>query len=403
MEASRILTDMEHPPARPMLPASQPERLFHGFLEASPDAVAIVDGGGMIVQVNSQTENLFGYRREELVGRPLEVLMPERFREMHFALQGKYIADDPRPRSMGRGLELFGLTKDGREFPIDVSISPLQLEPGVLIASAIRDMTDHRRLEDDLRARSRELQEADRQKDHFLSAVAHELRSPLSALICVLPILRSPQVDATARQMVSGVIERQTAHMARLVEDLLDLARVRSGELTLRPESIDLTTIAPKAVELSHSLIDARKHNLVVDQSPEPLWVSGDSARLVQVVSNLLTNAAKFTPEGGHIRLTTAREDGMAVIRVRDDGTGIPLEMLSRVFDLLTQIGATGGDSAGGLGIGLSLVRRLVDLHGGTVAVFSEGPGQGSEFVVRLPLLPEGSDAAGPNGSAFRP
>jgi len=387
-----MVTGMEHPPARSMPPASQPERLFHGFLEAAPDAVVIIDGDGVIVQVNSQAERLFGYPRAELLGRPVEVLMPERFRGPHVAHRQAYY-DDMRPRPMGRGLDLIGLRKDGREFPIDISLSPLTNDAGVLMVSAIRDMTGYRRLEDELRARTRELEEADRQKDHFLSAVAHELRNPLSALAYMAQMLRFPQIDAAARQKASDVIERQTAHMARLVEDLLDLERVRRGKITLRRESIDLRTVVPSAVEFSRSLIETHKHHLEVAPSAEPLWVSGDPTRLTQVVSNLLTNAAKYTPEGGHIRLTAAREDGVAVVRVRDSGTGIPQEMLSRVFDLFTQIGAAGDDRAGGLGIGLCLVQRLVELHGGTVAAFSEGLGQGSEFVVSLPLLPEGPDA----------
>lgn len=398
MEASRIVTGVEHPPAGPVPTASQPGRLLHGFLDASPDAVVIIDGGGMVVQVNRQTENLFGYGREELVGRPLEVLMPERFRGAHFTHREAYCAD-PRPRSMGSGLELFGLTKDGREFPIDVSISPLQAEQGVLFASAIRDITDRRRLEGELRARTRELEEADRQKDHFLSAVAHELRGPLSALAYVAPILRFPQVDAVACRRAAGVVERQAARMSGLVDDLLDLARLHRDKLTLHRESIDLRSVLPSAIELSHPLIETRRHELEVASCAEPLWVSGDPARLSQVVSNLLSNAAKYTPEGGHIHLTAVREDGAAVIRVRDDGVGISHEMLSRVFELFTQIGAQGDDRVGGLGIGLSLVRRLVDLHGGTVAAFSEGLGRGSEFVVRLPLAPEGAPAAEPGAA----
>ncbi len=397
-EAARIVTSIEHLTAPRTPHASQPERLFQGFLEGAPDAVVIIDGGGVIVQVNSQAERLFGYPRKELLGRPLEVLMPERFRGVHVAHRQVY-SDDMHPRPMGRGLDLIGLQKDGREFPIDVSLSPLPNEAGVLMASTIRDMTDHRRMEDELRARTRELEEADRQKDHLLSAVAHELRNPLSALANVAQILHSPQADPAIHRRAADALERQTAHMARLVEDLLDLSRGQRGTLTLRRESIDLRTIAPKAVEMSHPLIKARKHDLEVAQSPEPLLVSGDAVRLAQVVSNLLTNAAKFTPEGGHIRLTTARGDGVAVVRVCDDGAGIPREMLSRVFDLFTQVVAAGDDQRGGLGIGLCLVRRLVELHGGTVAALSDGPGLGSEFVVRLPLLPDGPDAAEPGAA----
>jgi len=385
--ASRIVTVVQHPPFRPMPTATPPERLFYSFLEATPDAVVIIDEGGIIVHVNSQTEKLFGYGRVELIGRALEVLMPERFRGVHVAHRGAYLAE-PRSRSMGRGLDLFGERKDGTEFPIDVSISRLPLESGGLFASAIRDMSDHWRREEELRARSRELEEADLQKDHFLAAVAHELRNPLSAMANATELLRSAHDDAAA-QRVAGVIERQTAHMARLVEDLLDLARVRRGNVTLQRESIDLRRVVTSAVEVTHSIIKARKHELEVAPLAEPLWVSGDRTRLMQVVANLLSNAAKYTPNGGHINLTTTREDGAAVVRVRDSGAGIPHDMLSRVFELFTQIKGDGEDRSGGLGIGLSLVRKLVDLHGGTVTAFSKGLGRGSEFVVRLPLLPE--------------
>ena len=388
-----MLTVMDDPAVRPIFPPAQRERLFHGFLEAAPDAVVIIDADGAIVQVNSQAEKLFGYRREELVGRPIELLMPERSRSSHVAQRQAYYAD-MHTRPMGNGLDLFGLRKDGREFPIDVSISPLRTEAATLVASSIRDMTAHHRLEDELRLQTRELEEADRQKDHFLSAVAHELRSPLAVLTQVAQLLRSPQAGAAVHQQAVGMLERQTAHMARLVEDLLDLSRVRCGKVTLRRVAVDLRTVIAKAVEISHPLVEARKHHLEVAQSPEPLCVNGDSTRLVQVVSNLLTNAAKYTPQGGHIRLTAVRKDGAAAVFIRDDGVGIPKEMLSRVFDLFAQAEPAGEGSAGGLGIGLALARRLVELHGGTVEVISDGPGQGSEFVVRLPLLPNGPDAA---------
>ena len=353
----------------------------------------IIDGDGMIVQVNSQTEKLFGYRREELLGCPLEVLMPERFRGAHVGKRRTFTAD-PQPRSMGRGLELYGLHKDGREFPIDVSLSPLPPEAGILIASTIRDMTAQRCLEDELRERTLELEEADRQKDQFLAAVAHEFRSPLSALTNVAHILRSPQAGAAAQQRAVDALGRQTTHMVRLVEDLLDVSRVSRGEVSLRLEFVDLRTVFSRTVEMGLALVESRKHPLEVAPFAEPLWVNGDPSRLVQVVSNLLTNAAKYTPEGGNIWLSAAREDGVIAIRIRDNGVGIPKEMLSRVFDLFTQIESAEGNRIGGLGIGLTLVRRLVELHGGTVHVTSDGPNHGSEFFVRLPALPTEPDAA---------
>ena len=384
-----MIRRFDEPVVGPQIPAVQPDRLFPGFLEAAPDAVVIIDGNGAIAQVNSQTEKMFGYGREELVGRLVEVLMPERSGGSHVG-ERQELSVKPYPRSMGRGLELFGLRKDGREFPIDVSLSPLSPAGEGLIASTIRDMTAQRRLEGELRQRTRELEEADLQKDRFLAAVAHELRSPLAVLANVAQLLRSPLAGAVVQRQAIDALGRQTTHMARLVEDLLDVSRVRRGSVTLRREAVDLWTVISKAVEMGQTLVDNRKQHLVVAQLPDPLWVSGDPARLVQVVTNLLTNAAKYTPEGGDIWLSAAKEDGVATIRIRDNGVGIPKEMLSRVFDLFAQVQPALDGRAEGLGIGLALVRRLVELHGGTVEVLSDGISQGSEFVVRLPPLPTG-------------
>ena len=383
---------MQHDPTDDSdLPAGQPEHHFHGFLETAPDAVVIIDGNGVIAQVNSQTEQLFGYGRAELLGRPLEMLMPERYRGSHFAQTRAYTAD-PRARPMGSGLDLFGMRKDGSEFPIDVSISPLPPQKEIFIASTIRDMTSHRRLEEELRQRTRELEEADRQKDNFLSTVAHELRSPLTVLSLAVQFLRLPQADPKLHEQTLSRLERQTAYMARLIEDLLDLTRVRCGTFTLRREVVDLRSVFVTAAETAQPLIESREHRLELTPFPEPLWVIGDPARLIEVVSNLLNNAATYTPKGGRIWLSAAKEGQTVTVRIRDDGMGIPKEMLSRVFELFARA-APAEDSSAGLGIGLALVRRLVELHGGTVEATSDGPGKGSEFIVRLPLLPNGPEA----------
>lgn len=378
-----------HPTAGPPFVAGQPERLFHGFLEAAPDAVVIVDGSGVIAQVNAQAENLFGYGREELIGRALEMLMPVRYRGAHRVWTRGYTAD-PFPRPMGQGLELFGMRKDGSEFPIDVSISPLPPEGGVLFASTIRDMSSHAKLEEQLRQRTGELEEADRQKDDFLSAVAHELRSPLTVLTLAAQMLRLPQDDPEIHEQTLSRLERQTAHMTRLIEDLLDMTKVRCGTFTLRRQVVDLRPVLADAVEMAQPLIEGRAHHLEVVHPAEPLWVSADPARLVEVVSNLLNNAATYTPRGGHIRLSAVGDGQTVTVRIRDDGVGIPAEMLSRVFKLFTRVTAA-EDRTAGLGIGLALVRRLVELHGGTVEATSEGANKGSEFIVRLPRLAGGA------------
>jgi PAS domain S-box-containing protein len=373
--------------ANALLRAQQVELLFSGLLETAPDAVALANAAGEIVHVNSLVEELFGYCRDELLGGAVEVLIPERFRARH-AEHYRSFFTAPRSRRMGSGMQLIGLRKDGTEFPIDVALSPLPTEAGVLVVAAIRDMTEYRRLEVELEQRTRDLEEADQRKDQFLAALAHELRNPLAALSQVGQLLRLSAAD-DQREWAAGVVERQTGHMLRLVEDLLDTARVRRGQITLRKEPTDLAGVAAQAVEISRTLIENRRHALQVTRPPNPVWVEGDATRLTQVVANLLTNSAKYTPEGGRIGLMLVTEAGDAVLRVRDNGIGIPTDMLTRVFDLFTQVHGVSDRPAEGLGIGLALVRRLVEMHRGTVTAESEGPGSGSEFIVRIPLLPD--------------
>jgi signal transduction histidine kinase len=243
----------------------------------------------------------------------------------------------------------------------------------------------HLKLQRVRRAVQEALKEADRRKDEFLAMLAHELRNPLAPIRNAAQVLKliSP-VDAR-QQWAREVIERQTQHLTRLVDDLLDVSRITRGKVTLAREPLELASILHRAVETSRPLIDARRHELSVELPGEPVWLEGDLTRLVQVVGNLLNNAAKYTDEGGHIQLQAAQEDGEIVIRVRDDGMGLPADLLPHIFDLFTQADRSLDRSQGGLGIGLTLVRTLVELHGGRVEAQSAGFGRGSEFIVRLP------------------
>jgi PAS domain S-box-containing protein len=231
------------------------------------------------------------------------------------------------------------------------------------------------------------LREADRRKDEFLATLAHELRNPLAPIRNAVELLRRIGPAEPRIQQVRDMIERQVRHMVRLVDDLLEVSRISGGKIALQWEPVELAKVAQDAVETSGPVIEAGRHEVTLAVPPEPVMVKGDVVRLTQVVANLLNNASKYTPEGGHIWLTVESQNGTGVIRVRDNGVGIPAEMLAKVFDLFTQVNATLKRSQGGLGIGLALVKRLVEMHGGSVEAHSEGEGRGAEFVVRLPLV----------------
>ena len=266
-------------------------------------------------------------------------------------------------------------------------------------ASGRRFMPADRALAEDLSGRAavaidnarlyRDIQEADRRKNEFLAMLAHELRNPLAPIRCAVHILRQCDSDQPETHWAQDVIDRQVQQMARLVDDLLDISRITRGKITLRMEPVDLATVVSRAVETSRPLIDLRQHELMVSLPQEPLRVEADVTRLAQVVANLLNNAAKYTEEKGRIWLTAERQGGDAVLRVRDSGAGIPEDMLSSIFELFTQLDRSLDRAQGGLGIGLTLVRSLVALHGGRVQAFSAGPNKGSEFVVRLRALAE--------------
>jgi signal transduction histidine kinase len=247
----------------------------------------------------------------------------------------------------------------------------------------------NKQLEESIRDRERveeALREADRRKDEFLATLAHELRNPLAPIRNALHILRLTDSSDSATEQVCEMMERQVGHLVRLVDDLMEVSRITRGKIELRMEPVEVAAIIRSAVEASRPLIDESRHQLAISLPPEPLVIHGDSVRLSQVVSNLLNNAAKYMDEGGQIWLGAKQQGDDALISVRDTGIGIPPEMLPHIFKMFTQVDRAKRQAQGGLGIGLSLVRTLVEMHGGEVEAHSLGVGQGSEFIVRLPL-----------------
>jgi len=256
------------------------------------------------------------------------------------------------------------------------------------------DVTDQRESAEKLRVLAAELSEADRRKNEFLAMLAHEFRNPLAPIRNAVQIVRRADDDGERSRQASAIIERQIVHLVRLVDDLLDVSRVSRGTLDLRPERVEVAAIVRQAVETLTPAIEAARHRLTVTLPPAPVLLHADPVRLAQVLGNLLNNACKYSDPGASIALTVAVERGEVVVAVADTGIGIAAEMLPRIFDMFSQVDRSLERSQGGLGIGLTLVKRIVELHAGSVVVASAGIGQGSEFVVRLPVLVDGEDRA---------
>ncbi|MDB5387211.1 MAG: hypothetical protein JWM11_2857, partial [Planctomycetaceae bacterium] len=266
--------------------------------------------------------------------------------------------------------------------PFLTRVNPLREEGRLLYWFGTNtDISEIKKMEEALR-------DTDRRKDEFLATLAHELRNPLAPIRNSLQILKMPRVDSATVHQTRDMMERQVNHLVRLVDDLLDVSRVMRGKIDLRKEPVELATIVARAVETVQPLIEFQGHQLEVSLSSESLLLDADPIRLVQVVSNLLTNAAKYTESNGHIRLTAERENGRAVLKIRDNGIGIAADMLPHVFELFVQVDYAATRSQGGLGIGLTLVKNLVQMHDGTVEARSAGLGEGCEFEIRLPLAP---------------
>lgn len=353
---------------------AEAQALLAAIVESSDDAIISKTCDGIITSWNTGAERLLGYSPAEIIGRSVRVLIPpDRLDEETMILQ-----------RINRGeriehYETVRVSKAGRRIDISLSISPIRDSANRIVGASkvARDITHRKQAE-------LALQEANRHKDEFLATLAHELRNPLAPIRNSLHILRMAGNLNPAAEHAREVIDRQVNHLVRLVDDLLEISRITRGKIDLRKQRIDLASVIHNAVEASTPLIESAGHALTLSLPTGPLTVEADPVRLTQVVTNLLNNAAHHAERGGQIWLSARREDAHAVVSVRDNGIGIPPEMLPRVFEIFVQLDGHGG--RGGLGIGLTLVRALVALHGGNVTAYSEGLGKGSEFVVRLPL-----------------
>ena len=366
---------------------------FHAFFEQGAFFAGIMDVDGTLLEANRLSWELPGFTTEEIIGKPFwdtPWWAPSPQLRERIAAASRQAAAGEAFRA-----ELPYFVADGSERVADVTIQPIRDEAGrvIFLAPIGVDITDRKRaeaerkrLEDNLRQLAAELSEADRHKNEFLAMLAHELRTPLAPISNAVRALQLGVRDDQTLRVASEMLERQVGQMSRLVDDLLDMSRITRGKIELRKQPIELAPIVHQAVETVHDLYRSLDHELTVVLPPESISLDADPARLTQVVGNLLHNAGKFTDRGGHVWLTVEADGGQAVIRVRDNGVGIAAEHHRELFTMFGQIDTTLERSRGGLGIGLTLVKTLVEMHGGRVEVQSEGPGRGTEFTIRLPI-----------------
>ena len=356
--------------------------------DATEYAIFLLGEDGRVMCWNPGAERLFGYQLSEIIGKHFSRLFsPEDIRNGQPEHELKTALTEGRADSIR-----WQLRKDGTQFWCRSTVTPLRDEHKQVrsFARVMHDLTDIQ-AQDAQRKRADDLAAANRNKEEFMALLSHELRNPLSPILNALSILRQIKTNDPIIEQAGNIINRQITQMVRLVDDLLDISRITKGKLRLMKERVELRLVANRAAESARPLMDARKHDFSVSLPTAPIWVEADPARLEQIVVNLLNNAAKYTDVGGLVRMSVQQEASDAVIRVWDNGVGIAPSTLPHIFDLFTQVDGTLSRSYGGLGIGLALVRTLVEMQEGRVQARSEGLGKGSEFTVKLPLIPDGT------------
>jgi PAS domain S-box-containing protein len=361
--------------------AGEAQSRLAAIVESSQDAIVSKTLEGVILTWNAGAERLFGYTAQEAIGRPVTILIPaERLTE-----EASILAQIARGERVEH-YETVRVAKDGRRLHISLTVSPVRDAEGRIVGASkvARDVSDRRAAEEALK-------EADRRKDEFLALLAHELRNPLAPLRNGIEVLRMATADPQLLAATRDMMDRQLSHMVRLIDDLLDVSRLSRNRMELRRSRVSLADVVSSAVETARPAITAAGHTLSIVLPPEPVLLDADLTRLAQVFGNLLNNSAKYTPGGGRIQLAAVRRGDWVEVAVADNGIGIPESALGNIFEMFSQVDRSIERSAGGLGIGLALVRGLVEMHGGTVEAASPGEGAGSTVTVRLPILRSGA------------